>query len=101
MPNSYLKGQVIRCSAAFKDNSMGAYVDPAVVIFRELDPSHNAASHSYGVDPDVVKVSTGQYYYDLLLDEAGEWHYRWECSGIYQGAAEARVTACSPAWPTW
>ena len=101
MANSYLKGQMIKCSVVFKDNATGAYVDPTTVTFRELDPSRNAANHVYGVDVNVIKSSTGNYYYNLTLDEAGTWYYRWDCTGTYVGAAEARVECCAPAYSAW
>lgn len=101
MAKNYLEGQMIRCSVVYKDNATGAYVDPTTVTFRELDPSNNVISHVYGVDVNVIRDSLGHYHYDLLLDEDGTWHYRWECGGTYVGAAEARVNVCAPAWPTW
>ena len=79
----------------------GANVDPATITFRTKDPSHNLSAHVYGVDPDVVKTGTGQYRYDLLLDEAGDWWLRWEGTGSNETAYEWRVNCCDSAAATW
>ena len=101
MAHSYPKGQAIKCTAEFKDGDTGAYIDPTTVMFRELDPSGNAADHVYGVDVNVVKESVGNYYYILTLDEAGTWHYRWVCTGTYVGAEDNVVHVCAPAYASW
>jgi hypothetical protein len=101
MAHSYLKGQAIICTVVFRDGETEAYVDPTVVTFRELDPSNNVVNHVFGVDVNVIQDSTGHYHYVLTLDEAGEWHYRWDCSGTYVGAAEAVVSVCAAAHVTW
>ena len=101
MANSYLKGQNIKVTGAFRNVDSGAYVDPTVVTFRTKDPSNNLSNHVYGVDPNVTKTAAGRYRYNLLLDEAGDWYLRWDSTGTHQGAQEWRVYCCPPAEPTW
>ncbi len=38
---------------------------------------------------DVTRTGTGEYYYDLLITEAGDYYYRYEGSGSVTAAAEA------------
>ena len=101
MANSYLKGQRIRCTGTFRTVATGAYVDPATVTFRTKDPSNDLSAHVYSIDVNVIKTAVGHYRYDLLLNEAGDWHLRWEATGTHEGAQEWRVYCCPPADSTW
>lgn len=101
MANSYLKGQKIRCEAEFRNVASGALVDPANVFFRSLNPNNVAITRQYLVDLNVIRDGVGLYHYDLLLDVAGTWHYRWDSTGTHEGANETRVEACAPASSLW
>ena len=101
MPNSYDKGQQIKCTGEFQDVATGAYVDPTTVTFRVKDPSNNLSAHVYGVDVNVLRTAAGKYRYDLLLDEAGDWWLRWEGTGSHAGAREWRVYCCPSAEALW
>ena len=101
MANSYLKGQKIRCEAEFRNVASGALVDPTNVFFRTLNPANATVTHQFGVDPNVIQDGVGQYHYDLLLDVAGTWYYRWDSTGTHEGANETRVEACVPASASW
>ena len=80
-------GDVVRIYARFK--SSGSYVDPGAVAIKIQDPSGNETSpvptYANGL---VSKASTGVYYYDLTIDEAGQWYARVNATGSYQGSSE-------------
>lgn len=40
----------------------------------------------YGVDIELVRLSTGKFYVDLLLDVAGLWRWRYESAGVVDDA---------------
>jgi hypothetical protein len=46
----------------------------------------------YGVDPGLVKDSTGKYHVDVDLTEPGVWKYRWRSTGVCQAAAQEQFT---------
>lgn len=37
---------------------------------------------------DITRTATGQYYYDLLISESGDFYYRFEGAGNVTAAAE-------------
>lgn len=69
----------------------GALTDPTEVTIMHRDPSGNEASEVYnGGAGNVVKSSTGEYYLDLTLDEAGDWYWRVKTTGVVT-AYERRI----------
>lgn len=81
-------GDKPRLEGRFK-NSAGTLVDPGGVTFKVKDPSGNIDTYVYGTNPEVVKQSTGIYYIDNLVDEAGTWHYKYFSTGSAQAAGES------------
>lgn len=83
--NVHHKGDLVRISGVFKDIN-GTLVDPATVQLQVQDPSGNVTTYSEDVSPtEVERASTGNYYVDQVVDEAGEWHYWWIATGTGQG----------------
>jgi len=83
MANHYDVGDTIRLVGTFTDpiNSDVA-TDPTEVTLTVTDPSGNSDSYTYdGGAGDVAKDSTGIYHYDLAIDEAGIWTYRFVGTG--------------------
>ena len=87
MANVYDKGDLVRCSATFK-NSAGAEIDPSAVTFKFEDPSGDATTYVYGIDIELVRDDEGDYHVDISLDESGVWSYRWESTGVGEAAEE-------------
>ena len=69
----------------------GSPTDPDNVELQIKTPADTTSSHVYGTDPDVVKDSTGVYYYLLLLTASGRYFYRWEGSGTLYAGGEKRL----------
>ncbi len=87
MPNKYKLGQVARCRGTWRDEDY-AVTDPDNAYFHLIDPSSNEDTYQYGVNPEVVKVSTGVYYVDVLCDEVGVFQYRYYSTGSTASADE-------------
>jgi hypothetical protein len=66
----------------------GVLNDPSEVTFKHKDPSGNTATLTYVAAAQVIRESTGIYYFDLALDEVGTWYFRAEGTGTPQVAAE-------------
>lgn len=97
MANSYQIGDAVRVSTStvFTDASSTAF-DPDVVRGKFKDPSGNVTTYVYGSDNELVKDGTGDYYFDVSVDEAGTWYYRIEgesSAGAAQGADEGTFEA--------
>jgi len=86
--NTYDVGDLIRCSVVFATIA-GVDTDPTTVIFRYQDPSGNITVWTFGVDVEVVQDAVGRYHADVSIDEEGSWFYRWEGTGVLQGAGES------------
>lgn len=75
---AYDIGNKIRVTGTFTNPlNNDAKVDPDTVNFSACSPSGDKTHYEYGTDEEVVKSSTGVYYFDLPLDEAGNWWVRW------------------------
>jgi len=90
MANTYDVGDLPRVTGTLAD-SAGTASDPAGTITVSIkDPSGNTTSYVYGTDAELVKSSTGVYYVDVSVDEAGPWLYRFASgTGSGQAAAES------------
>jgi hypothetical protein len=85
-PNTYDKGDLVRLTATFTVSS--AVTDPTTITLKVQDPSGNEATYTYAL-AQVTKVSTGVYRYDLTIDEAGYWTWRWAGTGTVVAASES------------
>jgi len=70
--NKYEVGDLVRITGTFT-NAAGANVDPTIVRGKYKDPSGNAATES-----SPTNSAVGVYYFDIDVDEAGIWYYRFE-----------------------
>lgn len=76
-------GDVVRLSVEISDIS-GALADPSTISLYVKPPSSSAESHT----SDIVKDAVGKYHFDLPLDVAGSYGYRWQTTGANQGVVE-------------
>jgi len=83
----YNIGTALRITAVFTDIS-GDAADPSVIKFKVNPPKGADEEYIYGTDTEVVRTGVGVYHFDLLLDEAGSWYYRWVGSGNVAKAFE-------------
>lgn len=88
MANTYDVGDLVRVTGTFTDSSGNAQ-DPTAVYCAFKDPSGNVTTYQYGQDAALEKSSTGVYYVDIDVDEAGVWYYRWYATGTGQAAGES------------
>lgn len=102
MANSYDVGDAVRVSTSTVfTNAAAAAFDPDVVRGKFKDPSGNVTTYVYGTDAELVKDGTGDYYFDINVDEEGTWYYRIEgesSGGAYQGADEGTFEATDGAF---
>ena len=87
--NSYDKGDLVRCTAAFTD-AAGSAFDPDTVAFKSRNPVGSVTTYTYGVDAELVKDSTGNYHVDVDANRVGTWTVRFESTGTGQAAAESQ-----------
>ncbi len=78
--------QALRLSATFK-NSTGAVADPTTATVLVRSPSGVNTTKTYPTDAEVVRTSTGVYYFDVTMGESGTWTYRFEGTGSVQAAS--------------
>ena len=78
--NNYVRGDLVRLSAAFTANSVAT--DPTTVTCTVRDPSGTETT------PTPTKDSTGNYHVDVDLTSAksGVWTYEFLGSGTCQAA---------------
>lgn len=70
--------------ATFKQWNGSAYVntDPTTVRARFEAPSGLVYTLVYGVDAELVRVTTGEYYALFVPDETAEWEYSFKGEGV-------------------
>lgn len=97
MANSYHVGDAVRVSTSTEfTNASSVAFDPDVVRGKFKDPSGNVTTYVYGTDTELVKDATGEYHFDINVDESGTWYYRIEgeqTNGDYRGADEGTFEA--------
>ena len=82
--NKYDVGDSVRLTAVFTQN--GANTDPTAVTAKHKDPSGNETT------PATTNPNAGHYFFDLTIDEAGTWWYRFEGTGAVVAAAEGTLS---------
>lgn len=70
----------LRLESRFFDDA-DADVDPDTVTFVTMSPTGSAKTYTYGVDAELGRTDTGDYYCDVTPDESGRWFWRWTATG--------------------
>jgi uncharacterized protein YfaS (alpha-2-macroglobulin family) len=76
---TYDKGDYIRISAIWRNDASVA-VDPSTITLKIFGPSGQITQYTYA-EGYVVKDSVGNFHYDFLPTERGNYTYRWEGTG--------------------
>ena len=66
-------------------NSAGVAADPTTVTLIVKAPDGTSTSYTYAA-AQVLKDSTGKYYYELSPDQSGDWYFEWVGTGAVQAA---------------
>ena len=82
---TFALGSKIHVTGSFT-NSLGVAADPDSVFFQISVPTTGKQQFEYGVDPEIVKESTGNYYIDWNNSRSGTYFYRWISTGVGQAA---------------
>lgn len=93
--NQYDVGDAVRCTSTFADTN-GTATDPDNLFFQWRTPDGTLTTKEYGVDAEVLKVSTGVYACDLNIDADGTWQYRFygvADDGDFQGSDKHQFRA--------
>jgi hypothetical protein len=87
----FLEGNLRRYTATFEVS--GTPTDPTTVrfSFRKQGPGSSTTAYVYGVDVEVVKLSTGVYYVDLPFAESGRYTIGAKGTGACTAYAELDV----------
>lgn len=80
MTDTYDLNDTPALTVTIKD-SAAAVIDPTTLVFIATSPSGTATTYTYGTDTELVKISTGVYNVDLLLNESGRWVFNWTATG--------------------
>lgn len=83
----YLVGEVVVIPLAIT-NSAGAAADPGALRLKVKKPDDTVTTYTYGVAPEIVKDSVGNYTATIPLPTSGAWYYRWEADTPNPGAVE-------------
>lgn len=97
--NAHDKGDQVRLSVSFTDAN-GAAANPSSVTLKYRNPAGAVTTIAHG---SLVNTPTGTFSYDLTVDQAGVWAYRFEAAGNFIGAEEdeflvrsSRLSATDP-----
>ncbi len=95
--NSYDLGDEVRCASDDPPftNAAGTIIDPAAVFFKVKDPEGTVTIYQYGVDAQLVKVSTGIYRVDVDANKPGTWRYKFYSTGSGK-AADVKTFTVEP-----
>lgn len=78
----YNLGDTRRLDADFT-NAAGTATNPDTVTLRVTAPDGTTRVYTYssGSPTEVQTDGTGSFFFDLLLDQIGDWFYQWEGTG--------------------
>ncbi len=82
----YQIGDMLRLQVAFTDADSVA-VDPTTIALTVLEPDATETEYTYA-SGDIERDSTGTYFYDLTVDQAGIHFYKWSAGGAYVAVDE-------------
>ncbi len=83
----YDNGDLVRAATAFT-NSGGSAADPSNITVKYRIGAGVISSYVYGTDAEVVRDSVGNYHIDILMENPGVYHIRWEGTGTVTAADE-------------
>lgn len=84
---------LVRLAVTFT-TSMMAVVDPTDVKLYVKPPGGSVTTYTYLLS-QVVKDSTGNYHYDLLVNAVGGWLYKWQGTGSAQVTSADQTLTCN------
>jgi len=68
-------------------NAAGALTDPTTVTLEVKKPNGTVTTYTYAA-AQIIKDSVGRYSYQLTVDAAGVWSYRWIGTGTVVAAEQ-------------
>lgn len=79
-------GDMIRLETTFLiDNTP---TDPTTVVLVVNKPDGSQTTYTYTVGVTIVRDSAGAYHADILVDQAGDWAWKWTGTGAATGVDE-------------
>lgn len=82
MTNTYSVGANVRMKTVFTNPDTGSLVDPTEVFLRVRSPNETVTEYNYASGGgDINRLSSGTYYMDKVVDNAGIWFYYFFASG--------------------
>lgn len=85
MAESYDKGTTVTLWANFTVS--GTLTDPSTITLKTRAPDGTTNTYTYA-SAQITKDSAGIYHKDVLVDQAGNWGFRFEGTGTAAGAKE-------------
>ena len=93
--NTYVLGDIVVLSVAFRDPTTNALTDPPGVNVLILLPNvRPALEFVFGVDVEVVNDAIGLYHMNYTTAREGLHRYRWEGTGAIGAAVEGSFIVC-------
>jgi len=83
---NFIVGDVARISLEIR-NTAGTLADPSSLAFYAKAPNLAVIDRS----SEIVRDDAGLYHFDLQLDSAGSYGYRWQSTGENQGVEEGTI----------
>lgn len=84
--NTHDRGDLVRVTGSFTDPDTGDAIDPEVVNVTITNPNGSETQYVFGVNDGVANPEVGEYSFDIDVQIAGRWYYRWWSSGTGQAA---------------
>lgn len=81
MSEEYDVGDMIKCSVTFRKKSTNELVDPSTIKLTIQQPNFSKIEYNYPADNNIVKESTGSYYYEMIPTMDGIHIYQFTGSG--------------------
>ena len=81
-------------------NSSGKPIDPTTVTLIVRPPASPNTLITLAYPADLTREGEGDYIYNLILSQPGEWRYRWvgtgACAAVIEGTIQVRRSGVVP-----
>jgi len=96
--DTFVEGNVLRFNGTFTDEITGDLIDPSHVAFGWRVNGGPITIKEFGIGPDIVRQSVGQYYIDVdSTSRSGVWVWQWQSTGTAQALTSGSIAVTQAA----
>lgn len=81
------------------DSGAELLTDPSAITCRVKDPLNVIVLYTFGVDPELERITVGVFKLEIPVPIVGVWEFRWKGTGAVAVADEQKFTVEASTFP--